>query len=786
MAEARRPPIALDAAMAFARRGWRVIPIPPGQKHPAIAAWQREGTTDTDRITHWFTKAPDHGVGIVTGAESGLFVLDVDIAGDKAGDDTLAELEATYSKLPDTLEVVTGSGGRHLYFAWPGVEIRNDAGRKLGPGLDIRGEGGQVLAPPTIHPNGQPYLFDATCTRDVNPAPAWLIGLLTQPEPTAEPRPQVQGATGDRPGDLWAAQTTWAQLLEPDGWTLHHTAPDGEQFWTRPGKDRRDGTSATVGYKGADVLKVFTSSVPALAPEQTYSKLGYYAATRHGGDHSAAARALRAEGWKAADVELEQLIGNDGAPVEEQPPVKLNIRWTDDLATNMPPEPPEFVEGLLRAGEFTVIGAPRAIGKTWLGYNLGIMLSRGEGRLFGVLPVKRQARVLYLQGELDEWGSAHRWRMLTGGDLGHLSGESALPAIAESFDRVRIQVHKMRRQTFVDGAPASEEYVDARISQELVDAITEHNIQVVVVDPWAVYLAGRENDNDEVEAALGRMREVTLATGVSWVILHHIGKALEAREPEDLWRGASRLADWASTRVTVMPHYSEAKRKELGMERREARRHVDVFFLRRSTPTDDFSMKLREDGWWEQWEDPDSDRSTDLRELEYRLRMDGGEWRSVRQAAVSLNIHYTRAKELIERARKAGLVTVEPGPRNAPIVRLHQVDRPVIVTADTQDVRAEEPAQSLTAQSSCADESVVDQGISDRLRGLREIDRADESAGQSTARTDPPYVVGGAGADGAQAPPPARPADEGHTDIFANPERFAANGRADDHHQEGA
>ena len=94
---------------------------------------------------------------------------------------------------------------------------------------------------------------------------------------------------------------TWAEVLEPDGWTFAYRDRSGEDHWTRPGKEIREGTSATTNYKGSDVLKVFTGSVPTLRDGETYSKLGYVAATRHHGDHKAAARALALDGHRVDD-----------------------------------------------------------------------------------------------------------------------------------------------------------------------------------------------------------------------------------------------------------------------------------------------------------------------------------------------------------------------------------------------------------------------------------------------------------------------------------------------------
>jgi hypothetical protein len=320
-APANPPTTNLDAALAYARRGWRVIPIPPGKKHPGISAWQREGTTDEAKIRHWWSQAPTHGIGIVCGPESGLWVLDIDNADGKAGDESLIELLDAYGPLPETFEVITGSGGRHLYFAWPdGYDIRNDQSGRLGADLDIRGEGGQVLAPPTIHPNGRPYEREASSPDALAAAPGWLLALLTN-HPTAAPRQPAEGA-GDRPGDLWALATPWDDLLGGDGWSKLRPGPGGEDRWCRPGKDAREGPSATVGYRGSDVLKVFSSSVThlGLLPEHTYTKLGYLAATRFGSDHSAAAAWCRQQGY-GTDVRSLVAPGGDGnAPLPVLPP----------------------------------------------------------------------------------------------------------------------------------------------------------------------------------------------------------------------------------------------------------------------------------------------------------------------------------------------------------------------------------------------------------------------------------------------------------------------------------
>lgn len=324
-------PTVLDEALRIADYGIRVLPIKPGEKRPPMSAWQKAATTDPDTIRNWFTNLyRDAGLGVATGKTlygDTLFVLDVD-EHDPAtsGSDTLHELEATHDKLPDTVEVLTGSGGRHLYFITD-VEIRNDAGKKLGPGLDIRGEGGQVVAPPTLHPNGRRYEWVADQSLADIPiakAPDWLVEMLTVETQTPRTVSEMNNVslsfntrdeflTADSIADRFNNSTTWDTILTADGWTLGHIDRTGEQHWVRPGKTAREGTSATVGYQGLDVLKVFTSSV-AWLPEGAYSKFQYIAHRDHRGDYKATARHLAGHTTTSAPVIHQAADPSDAWP----------------------------------------------------------------------------------------------------------------------------------------------------------------------------------------------------------------------------------------------------------------------------------------------------------------------------------------------------------------------------------------------------------------------------------------------------------------------------------------
>jgi hypothetical protein len=298
-------PIALGAALAYAARGLRVVPILPGKKYPDLGEeWQKKATNDQGQVRTWWARNPDYGVGIRTGwyGDRCVFVLDVDNGTDKngrikEGDESLADLEDEYGALPTTVEAHTPSGGRHIYM-WAPVEIRNDQAARLGVDLDIRGEGGQVLAPPTMRPDGSSYVWvadQALGDMKMAQAPAWLVDLLTA---TVDQQPRAERKPYDgppRPGDRFAASVTWPQLLERDGAKFMGRRKDRRtghdyELWARPGVD--DHTSATLYYGGYDLLKVFTPNWPGLEQGKTYSRFGYWTSTRYGGDFNKATAEL--------------------------------------------------------------------------------------------------------------------------------------------------------------------------------------------------------------------------------------------------------------------------------------------------------------------------------------------------------------------------------------------------------------------------------------------------------------------------------------------------------------
>lgn len=208
IAGAPRPPSGappgsgLDYALRYAAIGWRVFPVHgvvdgactcqqakcdrPG-KHPVrelVRDGLKSASANPSLISAWWTNASWANVAVRTGPESGIWVLDVDTRPGKRGDDSLEALEQKHGQLPDTVEGITGGGGRHLVFRYPSGRRVGNSTSKLGPGLDIRGDGGYIVVEPSRHISGRGYAWEGSSDplEGVEPvdAPGWLLDLIEE------------------------------------------------------------------------------------------------------------------------------------------------------------------------------------------------------------------------------------------------------------------------------------------------------------------------------------------------------------------------------------------------------------------------------------------------------------------------------------------------------------------------------------------------------------------------------------------------------------------------------
>lgn len=180
----------IDYARFYGTQGWQVFPCLPNDKKPMVK-WADMATTEENMIVGWWDTTPEANIGIACGKRSDIVVLDVDAGHD--GYESLARLQEEHGRIPATPVCKTGSGGEHIFFKHPGIEIHNSAG-KLGRGLDVRGDGGYVVTAPSRHPNGNFYEWLVKPSQtELAEMPAWLVELLQEKRVAAEAAPKVDG-----------------------------------------------------------------------------------------------------------------------------------------------------------------------------------------------------------------------------------------------------------------------------------------------------------------------------------------------------------------------------------------------------------------------------------------------------------------------------------------------------------------------------------------------------------------------------------------------------------------
>lgn len=187
----------------------------------------------------------------------------------------------------------------------------------------------------------EPFLFDAP------PAP----------EPATTRIPYIGP---ERPGDAFNAVRRGSDVLHAVGFTPgRRDRNSGEEHWVRPGKEKRDGTSATVYPDGHTTIWSETVPTwwPAVEVRRPYDPFGLYTVIFHDGDFTASSDALAAQGYgmkACADDDLSwaepqtNITVGDGEEAEDAQDAMEIPSW--------PEMPPEAFRGVL--GELTALLAP--------------------------------------------------------------------------------------------------------------------------------------------------------------------------------------------------------------------------------------------------------------------------------------------------------------------------------------------------------------------------------------------------------------------------------------------
>jgi hypothetical protein len=504
----------IAAARAWYDAGFAVIPChEDGSKRP-FGPWRAYQLVRPDwtMVREWLESGRFTGIGLLMGAASGNTEM-IELEGplqaalqrlerviERAREQDFAALDMPnlLARIARGCSAQSAGNGLHLYIRV--IDGPSKGNTKLafeGQGPDrkvvaeTRGEGGFVVAPPTParngHQPGSAYLFlqgstpagKVVVTSEERDLIHLLINLALHEADTPSPItiPGKVLASSSEPGafDAYRQAVTWRDILGPVGWREGFTDADGRTHWTRPGGDHFEGTSATTLEDGP--LYVFSTNA-GLPTEQGLSKGTVYALLNHGGDLSAAGKALVEEGYGQASTILppwEASLDPDATADEREEAKTSYIRerlpildwqalWADTT------EEEWIVEPLLAKRRLVALYSAPKVGKSLLMLELAAAMACGRPVLGN--NATEPLAVLYVDFENDPRGDI-RTRLEAMGyapsDLANLCYLS-FPTLAKLDTK--------------QGA------------DELLAAIEEYGCQVVVIDTVSRSVAGDENEND--------------------------------------------------------------------------------------------------------------------------------------------------------------------------------------------------------------------------------------------------------------------------------------------------
>ncbi|WP_105188493.1 DUF3987 domain-containing protein [Pseudoalteromonas sp. T1lg48] len=185
----------LDAALFYASKGLAVFPlhhkIADGMcscndpdcksigKHPRIKNGLTAATTDENIIQYWLKAFPNCNLGLVTGARSGIFAIDVDTKQDGLrawetfkDDHMLDDYNTPVQR--------TQNGGMHIFYKMPEGQKVTTRTNVLAKGIDVRGDGGYVVIAPSV---GYAFVADQGIGDiDFEEADQAILDLVVKPE----------------------------------------------------------------------------------------------------------------------------------------------------------------------------------------------------------------------------------------------------------------------------------------------------------------------------------------------------------------------------------------------------------------------------------------------------------------------------------------------------------------------------------------------------------------------------------------------------------------------------
>jgi hypothetical protein len=479
-----------DWALAHASRGWRVFPLRPNSKKPRKEGWPENASADPARIrTHW-ARYPDDNIGVACGEGSNPFVIDFDNA------DATDAFEAGWGLIPTTLWSETPHG-HHAWFLWR-VGLGCTVGR-LGFGIDTRGEGGFVVAPGSSI-DGQAYAWLTDEDQEIAEAPTCLTPALAKVSAMNVP---------SRPRAI-PSHVDVEKILDDRCYAI---------------REARNGTRNVTLNDAALMLGHYVGA-GRISRERVED--GLLESARAVGLPDSEAMATMTSGLDAGVRQPRDVTVDSNSPSRRRRMMEMSeaasIQWANTIA----PEAPELLWGnRLVPGAVNLLAGDGGVGKSTLAQVIAGAWTNGV-RLPDDREQVARGKALFVCYE-----DAEGFVRIRGDALGLDPSRYAIVQGAKDLQGNPIPFG-------TDDLPTIRAYIDA-----------DPDIGLLVIDPWAEFLADNLNDENRVRRALAPLTSLARDTGVTAVVLAHTNKNTDATSAKDRIAGNKGLTNCVRSALFV-------------------------------------------------------------------------------------------------------------------------------------------------------------------------------------------------------------------------------------------
>jgi len=515
----------LQAALDWARRGFAVFPLDEGGKEPVHSAWPEVATRDEDAIRALWTDPVlrverNYNIGSLC---NDMIVVDIDVKKGKDGVNEYANIGGHY----DTLVVQTPTGGFHCYFNGP-----DSSNSPISPSIDIRSHNGFVVAPGSYIPGYGTETYTIVNERPMAWIPPALENLVTAARIRREDNTNFEY---DTPSAIEAG----IGFLNSIAGAVEGQRGDDKTFQVAARLCRELGLSTTKAY---ELMAVHWN--PKCSPPWDLDEL--WRKVENAANYGTAV---------LGRVNAEQVFGHlDVKPV---PSVFSRIGWGNAVEPTYIRPRPWLVNRMLMAEAVTLLLAPGSAGKSSLSLAVAAHLALGID--FAGYQAVRSCKSIVYNGEDDLEEQSRRLLgvcLMYGLDYEQVKKRVML--ISSSQFKLTLAFSEGRRVT----------RDDAMVSQ-LVEAASDPDVGLIVVDPLVKIHKCDESDNVQMDFVMETLTDIARAANVAVLALHHTSKLNGNNDAKignmDIARGASAIVNAARVAFTLL-NASEQDAEDYGMQ----------------------------------------------------------------------------------------------------------------------------------------------------------------------------------------------------------------------------